>query len=442
MASVIQLKRGFCLLGVCLFIGSNLVLFTPGRPHSQVKKGGVYHLVWEKKYEKEIKNAIFNSGEEKAYPKTVVFPDEILFLDPVGTVLKREALIFKRDIVGKNKKEGKVIESIPLEVQVFRSKSGRYLGLFRVLRQTESHEIIESQFRVIDLNGKEVWKKKNPLLTGFEGSMEILISDRDGSISRIQRDGLYYIFGDKIRKITEKLFISRWVYSDEGDYIAAMFKNTSIDPSTRNSTQSRLWILLCDILETELWRRELKDTQIGDKIDISPQGQYIVVTGRKTDQSRRSIVGTSTSLFDKDGKEIPLSEPMYFHLSSFSGDSRFVALSEVVKKRNVKIYETATGRKIFEHEFENRPVKILLSNDGSLLFAETHRVILPKVRDRDLYHHNDAQVFAFNTLTGAMIWSKTFQGEVDGMTPALSAISSNGGQIAFKFENRLAVYGK
>jgi outer membrane protein assembly factor BamB len=412
-----------------------------GTAHAQSKQGTNYHLIWEKRFDKEIKGCSFYIDEERVYPKSVIFRDEIIFFDNLGNVINKKGLIYYRKIV--DKLRSNVIDSFPINSSVYQSRLGKYLGTLFDYRQTEKHEVVESAFQVINDRGQEIWRRDKPLAL-FDEPIDILVSDYDGSIAVIhtQYGGIYSIHGDEERKIAEAPYESRGIFSEDGEYFAAMFREKSLKQSSKGPLNPDLWIALYGKRGEELWRRELKDVSYGVHLDISSQGKFIVATGRKAGPVTGPEASTMTSLFNKNGGVILLKGSELVHLSSFSGDSRFLALSEVVKERNVMVFETSTGREIYTHKFSERPVKLFLSDDGSLLVVETHKVIKSQERNIDLYRRNDAKIFVYDVNTGNLVWSDKFLGEVFGMTPALKSISGNAAQLAFGFENRLAIYGK
>lgn len=428
--SLCQSTAYFCLIGA-------LALVAPGTALSQAKRAVTYQLLWEKHYGKEIKSAIFESQGGNIYPRIVVLEDKLLFLGSLGSVINSLDLSYTRDMVETNEPGAPVVERIPIEAQVFLSRSGKHVGVFRVITQTQTHEIIDRELRVFNDRGEEVWRTVKPIL-GYDESPNFQVSDRDGSIAfmRSRFGGIRFVRGENQRDIADAPVEPTGRFSDDGEYFAAMFGEPMGGRQSLSGAVDRiLWVALHDKTGRELWKQELTGAQIGICIDISSKGEYLVASGTRMRTRRGPIEGVSASLFDVGGKEIRLSEPMLFHRSSFSKNGRVVALSNVVE-RNVKVFETANGRGIFRREFEYRPAKILMSDDGSWLVVETHMTVR--------HSHQHARVSVFSVLAGDLVWSKTFEGAGFGITPlpALCAISPGAGQIAFKFEDRLVCYAR
>ncbi|TET45514.1 hypothetical protein E3J62_07075 [candidate division TA06 bacterium] len=428
--SLCQFTAYFCLIGT-------LALIAPGTALSQAKRAVTYQVLWEKQYENEIKSAIFGSQGGNIYPRIVVLEDKLLFLSSLGSVINSLDLLYTRDMVEANEPGAPVVERIRIDAQVFLSRSGKYVAVFRVLTQTQNHEIVERELRIFNDRGEEVWRTVKPILA-YDESPNFQVSDRDGSIAfmRSRFGGIRFLRGENQRDIAYAPLQPAGRFSDDGEYFAAMFGEPMGEGQSSGDAVDRiLWVALYDRSGRELWKQEPTGAQIGVSIDISSKGEYLVASGRRMRAPRGPIEGVSASLFDVGGKEIRLSEPMLFHRSSFSKNARFVALSNAVE-RNVKVYETASGRSIFRRKFEYRPAKILMSDDGSWLVVETHMTVR--------HSHQHARVSVFGVLAGDLVWSKTFEGAGFGITPlpALCAISPSAGQIAFKFEDRLVCYAR
>jgi len=438
-----QFRKLLATLVVHFVMSISLVLFVPSLLLSQAAQNTTYRLLWQKEYENRIKKATFGSEDGKLHPAVAFWEAEIQFLGSSGNVLKIEELPTTVNIMASVEQGSKILGTIFSTPTIYVSRSGRYIGLERAISLTQKHVAAECEFRILNSHGKQIWRRTKPIAS-YDESAVLHISDRDGSVAfvRSMLGGIKFVHGDDEKDIANAPYGPRGKFSGEGDYFAAMFREIPARQSLGDSINTGLWVALYDHTGLELWRRQLPDAQVPGHIDISPKGRHIVASGLKGPGVRGPISGISTYLFDKNGNKVPLSEPIRFDLgrSSFSGDSRLVALSKVID-RVVKVFDTETGDKVFEREFEYHPARMLLSGDGSVLVVETHRPVRAKDRSIDHYRHNDGRVFVFDVARGELIWAETFQGQVSYMLPSLCVISSDGKQIAFKFENRLAIYG-
>ena len=438
-----QLRKLLATLVVHFVLSISLVLLVPSLLLSQAAQNTAYQLLWQKEYKNRIERAIFASEDGKLHPAVAFFEAEIQFLGNSGNVLKIEQLPTTANIMASVEQGSKIVGTIFSTPTIYLSRSGRYVALERAISVTQKHMTAEYEFRILDSHGKQIWRRTKRI-TSYDESAVLHISDRDGSVAfvRSMLGGIKFVHGDEEKHIANAPYGPRGKFSAEGDYFAAMFREIPARQSLGDSINTGLWVALYDHTGVELWRRQLPGAQVPGNIDISPEGRHIVASGLKGPGVRGPISGISTYLFDKNGNKVPLSEPIRFDLgkSSFSGDCRLVALSKVMD-RVVKVFDTKTGDKVFEREFEYRPARILLSGDGSMLVVETHRPVRAKDRNMAYYRHNDGRVFVFDVARAELVWAETFQGQVSYMIPSLCVISSDGKQIAFRFENRLAIYG-
>ena len=344
-------------------------------------------LVAEREFDAIAVNMVFgvNEAEESIYPKILVTPDKIRFMDEKGITLS--------EVV------------IPEKSSAVFSKEGHFVGIVEYpakAGQKQAFALQEIKFGVFNERGKRLYQLKRAQeyehpIPGF------YISPKDGSVVLSDNpEGLLYFYDNKGELTRELDLFEADEYNDERN-IACCFSsdgNYFVVNALKNydtpREEGKSYVILFDNSGTEIWRKQLEE-KISSGVEISISGDYIVACGYKVNDEL-AIESKSTFLLDKDG-EVICRYSRLFRLVAFSSDGKYLALGE---RNRVWLVKTQTGEILWEKQFTRRVRGLDVSQSGLVLIETAGG----KYEDGTFVFYSPEVTII--TLTGHEIYEKEF----------------------------------
>lgn len=382
---------------------------------SEAKLPREIELAIERKFDEKVVDMVFGVNETKEiiYPKIVVTPDRVKFMDEEGKILSQVAY--------------------PENSKIIFSQKGCFVGIEKFfLNSTLLKSTLEIKLDIFNDKGERLWEL--PITWGYDDPLPgFYISDKDGSLVLSDNsEGVLYFYDSKgeLRKKADLFVGDKWnnersvscCFSCDSDYfVVNALKNYDTQEGVGKS-----YIILFDSSGNEIWRRPLKE-KISANVEISSSGNYIVASGYKVSKEL-GIESKSTFLLNKDGETI-YRYPWLFRRAMFSSDDRFIALGEKNRARLIKIQ---TGEILWETEFTKRVRALDISRYG-LVLVETAR---GKYKE-GIFVYYDPEVTVI-TPGGEKIYEKEFTGS-QFFTPYIKILDSGKG-FGVGFTDRFLFY--
>jgi hypothetical protein len=344
------------------------------------QKEVTFEKVQEKTYKEFIRDIAFGSafkeGEERVYPKIIVFEDEVQFLDENEEIISRKSLV-----VNKPKEIGKYFGK-----EVILSGKGNFAAVHEYTGEFgEVEYIVEEELTIFSPKGEEMYKIYGPL-PGTDENSVFLMSDEDGSIIRTRiAYGMIDFYDPSGEARSIPIFgeigwrrrTAAVSFSGDGEYLAILVSEEPKRRDPKNPFKADLWLLLYDTKGNELWRRKVDDNRAGS-VAISGKGEYITIKAftpiiKKPTRERHETRFSSftSAIYDRQGNkrtiEAPFASPR--DLFVFSPDANCLAIGA---ENAMKLIEIEKLSIVFEKEFpeDSRVRRMVFSPGGSYLVIQ------------------------------------------------------------------------
>lgn len=457
------LKTRVVFLGFCLLTFGVFNVAKYGSSLAEENKID-YKVAKEINFDKPVTKVIFATAEKDSkeflYPKTIVFKDEVQFLD----------------------EQGKVVASVPVDGEVHTSKQGKFIGIEKLVIPPELQEKHPDDaykgamiyLTVYTDQGKEVWHSKEPIASAEE-TYSILISDNDGSgiVPRLDYGGIDFYNSNGERRTVEPFGRVGWArrggcddLSEDGQYYVIIAEELPlIRYKDLPGKSTNPWLILYQKNGDEVWRKPLKE-YIGDNLLISSTGKYILGYSHTMAGVGKGIASKELFLYNKEGKLV-LTNVMIFQVAGFSADESHVSIAD---ENRVFLIESGSGKVLFEKQlppevetkYETREVEtpsgkravqekiipyrisgMFVSPEGENVLVKVERTYQRpadkeiKSRAEALAHYEDymkkfgsSEIFLLDR-NGEIIWRKFYPPGESAPTPI--AISGDAKQTGFSF---------
>ncbi len=313
---------------VVLLLACGLALApVAGRPGAQEQ--AQLKVVWEREFDKEIKDVVFGETDDGSlYPKVIVFDDEVRYYDAQGNELW--ALSY--------------VSAFPPDV----SRTGSFVGAMTSYSEPETKkEWADVVWELHNDVGHRLAVIEYGLGYCLEGYRMFLLSDADGAFVEGHPSEQKLVFRDPDGTPKREIDLfedDEWrtikelecAFSHDSRYVAVVGSNAQ--PKMPDLIPWDLYLLLFDGAGQELWRKQLKGS-LSPSVSVSPHGTFVV--GGSSDGKLHELV-LYTAGGDLVGKYGGL-----FH--EFSRDE---ALLVVADWDSVSLVETAGGQVIWTKRFD------------------------------------------------------------------------------------------
>jgi hypothetical protein len=299
----------------------------PGTTVAQQRQGHVeFKVVWEKEFDKEIKDVVFGETDDGSlYPKVIVFDYEVRYYDTDGSELWTLPYV----------------RGFPPAV----SRTGRYVGMVRSLSEAEEERgSREAVWGLYDDMGREITTVS--YVWAYEASSRhFFISEEDGAFLEADAGSQKLVFrssdGDVAREV-DLFEADRWggpnslicAFSEDGEYLAAL--REELPPGSRGEVDRSTHLVLLHREGAELWRRALGGW-MAISVSLSSRARFVAANSWVPSGPMRAPVRMEVKLFNVEGE---LVGTYAARSQEFSRDENYMALAG---ENDVSLLTTLTG---------------------------------------------------------------------------------------------------